>query len=136
MLRYLSPDAASQPSCVACHNHYERTPEIVARRIANRVPTGKQWTQGQLLGALSITIPLDRLEGIAAEQVRETSFLIFGILFAGTILTIWFSRRLAKQEVSLQEVERELRRSEKAAQDAKELLNGRNGYCFFKPEMA
>ncbi|MBI3901719.1 MAG: diguanylate cyclase [Nitrosomonadales bacterium] len=122
VLRYLSPDAASQPSCVACHNHYESTPEIVARRLSDHVPVGKQWKQGQLMGALSITIPLDGVENIAAAQVKKTSSLIFGILFAGIILTIWFSRKLTQQETSLQEVARELRRSEKETQDAKELL--------------
>jgi len=125
VLRYLSPDAASQTSCVACHNAYESRPEIIARRNAEHIPPGKQWKQHQLLGAISITIPLDRVEAMAAVRVRDTSLLIFGILSASLALAIWFSRRLAKREISLQEVERELRRSEKEAEDAKILLHAK-----------
>ncbi|WP_145983696.1 diguanylate cyclase domain-containing protein [Ferriphaselus amnicola] len=122
VLRYLSADAATQPSCIACHNAYESKPEIVERRKSQHIQAGKQWHQYQLLGAISITIPLSKVETLAVARVQRTSILIFGILFASLILAIWFSRRLVKQEVSLQEVERELLRSEKEMQDAKELL--------------
>jgi serine phosphatase RsbU (regulator of sigma subunit) len=122
VLRYLSPDAASQSSCVACHNSYENKPEIIDRRKAAHVPAGKQWKQYQLLGAISITIPLKKVEEMAAVRVRDTSILIFGILLASLGLAIGFSRRQARQEINLEEVERDLHRSEKEAHDAKELL--------------
>jgi diguanylate cyclase (GGDEF)-like protein/PAS domain S-box-containing protein len=122
VLRYLSADAATQASCVSCHNNYENSSEVVQRRNANHVPVGKQWKLHQLLGAISITIPLNRVEGMAAAQVRETSILIFAILSASLALALWFSRRLAKQEISLVEIECELRRSEQEALDAKALL--------------
>jgi diguanylate cyclase (GGDEF)-like protein/PAS domain S-box-containing protein len=122
VLRYLRPDAASQAGCVACHNAYEGRPEIIARRIAQKVPAGKQWKQHQLLGAISITIPLKKVEDMAAARVRETSILIFAILLTSLLVVIWFSRRLTKQEVSLVEAELNVRRSEKEAKDAKELL--------------
>lgn len=122
VLRYLSADAATQPSCISCHNSYENSPEIIQRRNTNHIPAGKQWKLHQLLGAISITIPLSRVEGMAAAQVRETSILIFGILCASLALALWFSRRLAKQEINLVEIECELRRSEQEAQDAKALL--------------
>ena len=122
VLRYLRPDAASQSSCVNCHNSYENKPEIIARRNAAHVPAGKQWKQHQLLGAISITIPLRRVEAIAAARVRDTSILIFGILLASLCLAIVFSRRLSQQETTLGKIEHDLRRSEKEAQDAKELL--------------
>ncbi|MDD4911103.1 MAG: diguanylate cyclase [Sideroxydans sp.] len=115
VLRYLSPDAASQASCVGCHNSYENRPEIMARRAADGVQVGKQWRQYQLLGALSITIPLDKVEAVAAVKVRKTAILIFGILFTSLSLAILFVRRLSKQEMIL-------RVSEKEAKDAKELL--------------
>lgn len=122
VLRYLRPDAASQASCVSCHNSYENQPEIMARRAADHVPVGKQWRQYQLLGALSVTIPLDKVEAVAAIKVRETAILIFGILFASLGSAIWFVRRLFKQELSLQVAERDLRLSEQESRDAKELL--------------
>lgn len=122
VLRYLYPDPASDPTCVACHNNYENQPKIIALRAANHVPSGKQWKRYQLMGAISVTIPLSRVDGVAAVQARKTSILIFGILFTSLFLGIWFSRKLAKQEISLDEAERDLRRSEKDAHDAKELL--------------
>lgn len=122
VLRYLSADAASQPSCVNCHNAYESSPEIMARRKTDHIQTGKQWQQHQLMGAISITIPLSKVEAMAAARVQKTSVLIFGILFASLVSAIWFSRRLIRQEINLNEVERELLISEKEARDAKELL--------------
>jgi diguanylate cyclase (GGDEF)-like protein/PAS domain S-box-containing protein len=122
VLRYLKADAASQPSCVACHNSYETQPEIIARRRTKHIPDGKQWKQHQLLGAISITIPLKRVEEIAAVRVRETVVLIFGILLSSLMLVIWFSSRLERQKISLNEVERDLRRSENETKAANELL--------------
>jgi diguanylate cyclase (GGDEF)-like protein/PAS domain S-box-containing protein len=126
VLRYLKPDAASQASCVACHNSYEAQPEIIARRMAEHVPAGKQWKQHQLLGAISITIPLKKVEEIAAVRVYETFILIFGILLASLMLAVWFSRRLERNKISLEEVERDLRRSENETKAANELLHAKH----------
>lgn len=126
VLRYLSPDAASQSGCVSCHNSYENKPEIITRRNAEHVPAGRQWKLHQLLGAISITIPLQKVQDRAAARIRETSILIFVILLASLLLAIWFSRRLSRQEISLEQAERDLRNSEKEAQDAKMLLLARN----------
>lgn len=101
VLRYLSADAASQMSCVECHNAYEGRSEIIARRIASGVAPGKMWKQHQLLGALSVTIPLDKVESVAAEQVQITTVLIFGILWASLLAMMWFNKRLESQERSL-----------------------------------
>lgn len=45
VLRYLRADAASQMSCVSCHNSYEKRPEVIARRISDGIATGKEWRQ-------------------------------------------------------------------------------------------
>lgn len=122
VLRYLYADPASEQSCVACHNNYENQPKTIALRAENHVPLGKQWKLDQLMGAISVTIPLNRVGDVAMDQVRKTGSLIFGILLISLFLGIWFSRKLARQEISLEETERDLRRSEKEAYDAKELL--------------
>jgi diguanylate cyclase (GGDEF)-like protein/PAS domain S-box-containing protein len=126
VLRFLSPDAASQSGCVSCHNSYENKPEIIASRNAEHIPVGRQWKLHQLLGAISITIPLQKVQDRAAARVRETSILIFVILLASLLLAIWFSRRLSRQKISLEQAERDLRYSEKEAQDAKTLLLAKN----------
>jgi diguanylate cyclase (GGDEF)-like protein/PAS domain S-box-containing protein len=77
------------------------------------------------MGALSITIPLDKVEAVAAVRVRETTLLIFSILSASLVLAIWFTRRLAKREVKLLHVQQDLRQSEMEAHDARELLRAK-----------
>ena len=62
VLRYLKADPASDMSCVACHNAYEKRPDILARRTAEGITPGKQWKQNELLGALYVTVPLDKAE--------------------------------------------------------------------------
>jgi PAS domain S-box-containing protein len=127
VLRYLYADAASQASCVACHNSYENQPAIIARRVAEHVPVGKQWKLNQLMGALSITIPLSGVDvnDMILTQIRRTGILIFGILLISLFLGMWFSRTLAKQEISFNETEKDLHRAEKEAHDAMELLNAK-----------
>lgn len=100
-LRYLRADAASQISCVDCHNDYEKKPEIIALRKASGVEPGKQWKQHQLLGALAITIPLDSVEYVAAGQIQITTLLILGILLISFLAMMWFNKRLENQERSL-----------------------------------
>ena len=127
VLRYLSADPASQVSCVLCHNAYEKMPEIIARRTADGTSSGKQWTQHQLLGALSITIPLDKAEFRAGSQITKTTIFVFGILIASFFSMLWFNWRLARQECSLQETESQLERSELETQAAKALVQAKQG---------
>ena len=127
VLRYLSADPASLPSCVACHNAYERRPDIIAMRSAAGVTPGKQFDQHQLMGALAITIPLDKAERLAGSQVNETTVFIFGILVASFGAMFWFNWRLRTQQRSLREKEVQLARSELEAQSANTLLQARKG---------
>ena len=127
VLRYLSADPASQASCVACHNTYEKTPAVVALRVAQGAPTGKQWTQHQLLGALSITIPLDKAELYAVSQIQETTIFVFGILIASFLSLLWFDHRLVKRERSLLASETQLARAELETQAANALVQAKHG---------
>ncbi|RFC34512.1 MAG: PAS domain S-box-containing protein/diguanylate cyclase (GGDEF) domain-containing protein [Candidatus Nitrotoga sp. MKT] len=127
VLRYLSADPASQQSCAVCHNSYESTPEVVARRVSDGVPVGKQWREHQLLGALSITIPLDRAEQLAGSQINETAIFIFGILVASFLAMFWFNWRLTRQERSLRETENQLKSAELETRSANALLQANQG---------
>ena len=127
VLRYLSADPASQPGCVACHNVYERKTEVFARRVADGVPPGKQWQQHQLLGALYITIPLDKAEALAGVQVSETSTFVFGILTISFTALFWFNWRLRRQQDSLHRTETQLAKSELETLTANELLQAKQG---------
>ncbi|NRF71501.1 EAL domain-containing protein [Aquincola sp. S2] len=127
VLRYLSADAASQQSCAACHNAYEKKPEILARRLSDGVPAGKQWQQHQLLGAVAISIPLDKAQQLAGGQVNETAVFIFGILVASFSAMFWFNWRLSRQERSLRETENQLKSSELETRSANALLQAKQG---------
>jgi len=127
VLRYLSADLASQDGCVACHNAYERRPEVIQRRIAAGVEPGKQWVRHQLMGALSISIPLDKAEALAGNQVNQTTVFIFGILVAGFGAMFWFNWRMTRQERMLRRRESQLAQSEIEAHAAAEMLKAKQG---------
>jgi len=57
-LRYMSADTASASSCVTCHNAYERKAEIKKWRKEQGVRPGKLFKMHELMGALSISVPL------------------------------------------------------------------------------
>ncbi|ASJ76317.1 putative bifunctional diguanylate cyclase/phosphodiesterase [Granulosicoccus antarcticus] len=82
-LRYLSADPAASASCVNCHNQLEKRPDIIARRIADGVEPGHQWSLNELLGAIEITIPLDRVVSLAKEQTRDGLLIVAGISTIG-----------------------------------------------------
>lgn len=112
VLRYLYADPASQVGCVACHNDYEKRPEIVARRAAAGAAPLKQWKQHQLLGALSVTIPLDQAQRVAGGQVNESTVFFSVILITSFVVMLWFNWRLSRQTQKLLETEAVLHRSQ------------------------
>lgn len=127
VLRYLSADPASQDGCVTCHNAYERRPDVIQRRIAAGVEPGKQWMRHQLMGALSITIPLDKAEALAGNEVNQTTVFIFGILVASFGAMFWFNWRMTRQERTLRRRESQLAQSEIEAHAAAEMLKAKQG---------
>ena len=58
VLRYFSADLASAQACVTCHNAWEQKPDIQQRRRQAGVEVGKVFERQELLGAVSITVPL------------------------------------------------------------------------------
>ena len=127
VLRFLAADPASQMACVTCHNTYEQRPDVQALRVASGVAPGKQWKLQDLMGAVSVTIPLDRAEALAGSQVGKTSLFIFGILGGSFLALFWYNLRLSRQERSLHETEAQLARSELVARTAKDLLEAKEG---------
>lgn len=104
ILRYLRADPASANSCVVCHNAQEAVADIRERRVGQGVTPGKQWRLHQLLGAIDVTIPLDKVEVFAAAQNRITLAVIVGVVGAGVIilgflvsLDVTRSRRMARE---------------------------------------
>lgn len=100
VLRYLAADPASTRMCVDCHNSYELSPEIRSRRKAAGIAPDKRWEVHQLLGALSVTVPLDRIEIIATKQIRRAVLWIAAILVSSFALILavftWSARQRRK----------------------------------------
>jgi len=69
-LRYMRADPAAKQSCVDCHSEREQSAPILARRAAAGVTPGKRWRPHQLLGAVEASIPVDRIEALAAKQAN------------------------------------------------------------------
>lgn len=87
VLRYLKADPASDMSCVACHNAYEKRPDILARRTAEGITPGKQWKSNELLGALYVTVPLDKAELVAKSYVTDATFF-FGLILVASVIAM------------------------------------------------
>lgn len=101
VLRFLWADPVSSDSCVACHNAYEQTPEIMERRKCQGLAAGKQWRRHQPLGALSITIPLDKVEAMAESRIRSAFVWIVGVLAISLGGAVLFGIRSVRQSRSL-----------------------------------
>ena len=127
VLRFLAADPASQMACAACHNVYEKTAAVQDLRAAAGVAPGRQFAQHQLLGALSVTIPLDKAEAVAGTHITHATVFFFAILLASFLALIWFNRRLSLQHSSLRQTQQQLARSELSARSANEQLDAKQG---------
>ncbi|MBL8519279.1 MAG: EAL domain-containing protein [Betaproteobacteria bacterium] len=91
VLRFMRADPAAEAACVQCHNDTEPAPEVAALRVAAGVPPGKQWVQHQLLGAIEVSVPLNRVEAVAAAQMADTMRLVIAVSLLGLLAASWFA---------------------------------------------
>ena len=89
-LLYLRADPASAENCVACHNGLEQSPEMIERRRLSNVPAQKQWKLHQLMGAIQVEIPLDKVGAIVETQTRQTLLWIMAVLGVTLLIATWF----------------------------------------------
>ncbi|KQP11993.1 hypothetical protein ASF43_23925 [Pseudorhodoferax sp. Leaf267] len=127
VLRYLAADPASQPACIACHNAYERTPAVMALRTASGLAPVQPFALHQLMGGLSVTIPLDESQAVAGRQIRQATVFFFAILLASFVAMVWFNWRIGLQRTSLRRAKLELARVALDARSANERLNAQQG---------
>jgi len=59
ILRYMRADPASAASCVACHNAWEKDNTVVEDRKRAGQEVGKQWVLHELMGALTVDMPIE-----------------------------------------------------------------------------
>jgi diguanylate cyclase (GGDEF)-like protein len=127
MLRYMRADPASTAACVNCHNQYEKEQGTVLRRVAAGVEPGKQWRQYQLLGAIEVSIPLDKVEALAAEQTRhQTVLLVLLISTLGLSLLAWLALQdIRRKQVLAAQFERQAKYDPLTALPNRNLFNER-----------
>lgn len=89
-LLYLRADPAAAENCVACHNGLEQTPEMIQRRRASGIPAQKQWKLHQLMGAIQVEIPLDKVGVVVEAQTRQTLLWIMTVLGVTLFIGTWF----------------------------------------------
>ena len=89
--RYLRADPASSKSCVDCHNAYLHDAKIKSQLKSEGITDEKQWKQHQLMGAISVTIPMEKIERMATTEFRQTivwtsTILITALIIIGGII--------------------------------------------------
>jgi diguanylate cyclase (GGDEF)-like protein len=89
-LRYMRADPAVAQSCVDCHNMQEQLPDVISRRIRAGEDGTKRWRLHQLLGALEVDLPLDKVEALAGDQMNYTLVIISGVVVAGLVIIGFF----------------------------------------------
>ena len=85
-LRFLRADPAVGQSCVECHNNYEQHPEIIKRREEAGLTPGKQWKLNQLIGAIEVDVPLDKVKALAKDQTHLTLIFIVSVVVIGLVI--------------------------------------------------
>ena len=90
MLRYLRADPAVAQSCVDCHNALEQRPDIIKRRLRFGQETHKQWRLHQLMGAIEVNVPLEKVEELAQDQTNYTLIVVSGVIVAGMLIIGFF----------------------------------------------
>lgn len=128
VLRFLVADPAAQMACAHCHNAYEKRPGVVALREAAGVAPGRDFMQHQLLGALSVTIPLAQAQKVAGSHTTQATLFFFGILLASFLALVWFDWRLGLQRLGLRRAQAQLARSELQTRDAEQAFAELSSY--------
>lgn len=90
-LRYLLPMTANS-SCLGCHGSFEKAPRFVQQHF----PKGHSsygYSQGEPIGAISISIPLDELRSLIAnnlfkEQIIQGAVLLLVLFAAGRLIHV------------------------------------------------
>ncbi|MFT5419336.1 MAG: diguanylate cyclase (GGDEF)-like protein [Candidatus Endobugula sp.] len=117
VLRYLHAIPTAQLSCVSCQNTHENEVEMIALLEKAGMTTNEKSQQYQLIGALSITIPLDGIGNRFNAQKTLTLLLIAVILLFSFIGFYYFILRLKKHAYLMSETHDQLARLDEGEKD-------------------
>ena len=86
-LRYLLPMMAEK-SCLECHGSFETAPAFVQQRFPKGHPS-YNYHQGEIIGAVSVTIPLAELYSVMSSNLRH-DLVIRGGMFLLVLLVMGY----------------------------------------------
>jgi len=90
-LRYLLPMVADQ-SCLACHGSFEQAPRFVQQRFPRGHPS-YNYQAGELIGAISVSVPLSSLQQTILKNMRRELLLEGLIVLLLVAVTGWLIHR-------------------------------------------
>lgn len=85
-LRYLQPFRADE-SCLVCHGRPEDAPDFIRARFPVETDQAYNYSIGEIIGAVSISLPLTRLQN-QLQLSLQGDFLYLGGVFLGLILCL------------------------------------------------
>jgi len=83
VFRYMQPFRAEE-SCLECHGDPADAPDFIKKLFPEEKDQAYNYQIGQIIGAASVTIPMDRLEGQIHANMRN-GFLFIGGIFVALI---------------------------------------------------
>jgi len=81
VFRYLRPFLADQ-SCLQCHGDPAAAPAFIAKLFPKERDQAYNYQIGEVIGAASVTIPMDRLTHQIASKLRDSLLYLGGIFLA------------------------------------------------------
>ncbi len=117
VFRYLTPFVADS-SCLECHSRPDDAPPFIREIFPPETDLAYNYRIGEIIGAASVSIPMQRLEQIVATRVRNNLLIIGGIFVAlvvclNLMIRLTVSRPLGLLGQALRDIVRTGRMGEK-----------------------
>jgi PAS domain S-box-containing protein len=92
VFRYLLPMIAEK-SCLECHGSYDAAPSFVRKRFPAGHPS-YNYREGEVIGAVSIAIPMSELYQTIGINLKKDMLLAGGSFFVMLLVMGWLTRRV------------------------------------------
>ncbi len=124
VFRYLQAFSA-EPSCLECHGQPEKAPAFLKEIFPPATDQAYHYHLGEVIGAASVTIPMDRLERQVAANLRREILFSAGIFLAlisclGLLTKVAVTGPLARLGTAIGEIVRTGRFEEKIARRSRD----------------
>jgi PAS domain S-box-containing protein len=108
VFRYLHSFTAEQ-SCLECHGDPEAAPDYIKRLFPEEIDQAYHYRIGEVIGAASVTIPMERLQRQIMANVRNGLYYSGGIFLAlitclGLLIRMTVTRPLGQLGAAVQEI--------------------------------